>query len=134
MSDKRNYDDIINLPHPVSKHHPQMPRAKRAAQFSPFASLTGYDDVLADSTRPLVQRIELSDDEKERLDRKLQELMAKIQEQPTVTVTWFQQDIAADGGTYITTTGHLKKIDATRHCLLLEESSRINLADILSLD
>lgn len=134
MSDEQNYDDIINLPHPVSKHHPQMPPAKRAAQFSPFAALTGYDDVLAESTRPLVQRIELSDDEKERLDRKLQELMTRIQKQPKVTVTYFQQDASADGGTYITTAGRLKKVNTMRRCLLLEGSHWINLADILSIN
>lgn len=134
MSDEQNYDDIINLPHPVSKHHPQMPPAKRAAQFSPFAALTGYDDVLAESTRPLVQRIELSDDEKERLDRKLQELMTRIQKQPKVTVTYFQQNASADGGTYITTTGRLKKVDPLQHCLRLEGNQRIDLADVLSLN
>lgn len=132
MNDERNYDDIINLPHHVSQRHPQMPREKRAAQFSPFAALTGYDDALAESTRPLVQRIELSDDEKEQLDRKLQELMARVQEHPQVTVTWFQQDATANGGTYIITAGRLKKIDTIRHCLLLDGTHWINLADILS--
>lgn len=132
MSDERNYDDIINLPHHVSQRHPQMLREKRAAQFSPFAALTGYDDALAVSTRPLVQRIELSHDEKEQLDRKLQELMSKIQEHPKVTVTWFHQDTITDGGTYMTTTGLLKKIDTIRRCLLLEGNKWIDLADILS--
>ncbi|MFV0636992.1 hypothetical protein [Mitsuokella sp.] len=131
MSEQRNYDDIINLPHPVSKHHPQMPREKRAAQFSPFAALTGYDDILAESTRPLVQRIELSDDEKEQLDRRMQELMARIQKHPKVTITYFQQDMTADGGTYITATGRLQKIDTVRHCLLLEGSQWICLTDVL---
>ena len=134
MIDERNYDDIINLPHHVSQRHPQMSREKRAAQFSPFAALTGYDDALAESTRPLVQRIELSDDEKEQLDRKLQELMARVQEHPKVTVTWFYQDAIADGGTYMTTTGLLKKIDTTQRCLFLEGDKRISLTDVLSLN
>ena len=133
MSRTKRYDDIIHLPHPVSKRHPQMPREKRAAQFSPFAALIGYDEALAEMIRPLVKRIELSDDEKERLNRKLQELMAKIQEHPKVTVTWFQQDAAADGGIYVTTTDRLEKIDATKRCFMLQTKGWIVFDDIFSI-
>lgn len=133
MTENRTYDDILHLPHHVSSRHPQMPREKRAAQFAPFAALTGYEDALAETTRPLVQRIELSDDEKVRLDRHLQELATHIQDQPAVTITWFQEDLTAQGGFYVTTKGHLKTIDAVHNGLILTNGNWIPICDILSL-
>ena len=69
-----DYSDIINLPHHVSRNHPPMPMMNRAAQFAPFAALTGYEDVIQETGRLTDEFIELSDDDKERLNQKIAEL------------------------------------------------------------
>ena len=83
------YDDILHLPHPTSKRHPRMPIADRAAQFSPFAALTGHGAAIEETARVTDRRIELDEDAKEQLDQTLQLLLERIDEQPEITVTWF---------------------------------------------
>lgn len=86
------YDDIIQLPHPTSAKHPRMPLADRAAQFSPFAALSGHSAALAETARLTDRQIELSDDDKAVLDQKQRILLEHIKEHPEIMVTWFQPD------------------------------------------
>ncbi|MFR0768325.1 MAG: hypothetical protein ACLSHO_00720 [Dysosmobacter sp.] len=103
------YDNIINLPHPTSKRHPRMSLHDRAAQFSPFAALSGHAAALAETTRLTDRKIELDEDTRAELDRRQAVLLEQISEQPEITVTWFQPDGKKEGGRYITATGRLKK-------------------------
>ena len=128
------YKDMLRLPHPVSATHPRMSLQDRAAQFSPFAALTGHGAAIAETSRITQERIELSEDEKTLLDNKLQILRKLMVEQPVVTVTWFSPDKKKTGGSYITTTGILKKFSDTEHTLILEDGTSIPLMDVRGLD
>ena len=128
------YDDILDLPHPTSAKHPRMPLSDRAAQFSPFAALSGHGAAIAETARLTDRRIALDEDAKAELDRKQKLLLALIAEQPEITVTWFQPDEKKEGGRYVTTTGRLKRIDEARRVLLLADQTAIPLEDILAID
>ena len=127
------YDDIINLPHHISKKHPRLSIEQRAAQFAPFAALTGYGDAIKETTRLTEDRIELNEEEKENLDKKLQELKSKISTNPQVTITYFVPDIKKSGGEYITKIGNLKKIDEYKKILILEDKTIIHLKEIIEI-
>ena len=127
------YDDILQLPHPTSIKHPRMPMGDRAAQFSPFAALTGHGAAIAETARVTDRRIELDEDAKEQLDQKLRRLLERIGEQPEITVTWFLPDEKKTGGRYLTTTGTLKRIDSQEHRLVLTDGAQIPLEDILEI-
>ena len=126
------YADIIDLPHHVSKRHPQMPMEKRAAQFSPFAAMVGHDAAIRETARLTEERLELSEDEKAVIDGKLQMIQAHIKEQPEVTVTYFQPDEKKSGGAYVTVTGSAKKVDNVSKLLLLQDGRAIPIKDIHS--
>ena len=128
-----NYDDIIDLPHHVSSTRPRMPMIDRAAQFQPFRALTGYGDAVRETARLTDRRIELTEEEKARLDAALQRLMDSISSRPQVSVTWFQPDKRKAGGAYVTTTGRLKKIDDLEGVLILLGGERIVIEDILDI-
>ena len=125
MRDNHKYDDIINMPHHVSTTHPQMPLHDRAAQFSPFAALTGHEDAIKEAARLTDEWMEPDDDRKSELNGKLQELLARIGEKPPVTVTYFIPDEQKAGGTYVTVTGKLKKINEYDRMLVLEDGLTI---------
>lgn len=127
------YEDIINLPHHVSKTRPQMPMSDRAAQFSPFAALTGYDAAIRETGRLTDERIELGEEEKTVLDRKQQYLADIIADQPEIAVTYLVPDEKKTGGAYITATGALKRIDAVERVLILTDGKKIRLDDIADL-
>ena len=127
------YDDILHLPHPTSKRHPRMPIADRAAQFSPFAALTGHGAAIEETARVTERRIELDEDAKEQLDQTLQLLLERIAEQPEVTVTWFSPDKKKAGGQYHTATGKLKRIDTQESRLILTDGNQIPLEDLLEI-
>jgi hypothetical protein len=105
------YDDIINMPHHVSATRPQMSRENRAAQFSPFAALTGYDAAVLETARVTEQKIELGESAIDELDMKLNMLADMIDSHPKVSITHFVPDTKKDGGSYVTTTGAVKRID-----------------------
>lgn len=128
-----NYDDIIDLPHHVSSTRPRMPMIDRAAQFQPFRALTGYEDAVRETARLTDRRMELTEEEKARLDAALQRLMDSISSRPQVSVTWFQPDKRKAGGAYVTTTGRLKKIDDLEGILILLGGERIVIEDILDI-
>ena len=128
------YDDIINLPHPTSAKHPRMPLSDRAAQFAPFAALSGYSAALAETARLTDQRMELDEDARAALDLKQQLLLERIKERPEITVTWFQPDEKKDGGRYIVSTGRLKRIHEADQVLILVDGLRIPIGDIVELE
>lgn len=127
------YDDILHLPHPTSKRHPRMSIADRAAQFSPFAALTGHGAAIEETARVTDRRIELDEDAKEQLDQTLQLLLERIDEQPEITVTWFSPDKKKAGGQYHTATGKLKRIDSREGRLILTDGNQIPLEDLLEI-
>ena len=128
------YDDIISLPHPVSKTHPPMPRAERAAQFSSFAALTGYEEIVAESARLTETRAELDHDALEALDGALRALAAEIETRPEAELRYFVPDEKKAGGRYETLRGRVKKIDEQASLLLREDGKKIPLGDIVSIE
>lgn len=126
--------DIINLPHPTSAKHPRMPLSDRAAQFAPFAALSGHSTALAETARLTDQRMELDEDARAALDLKQQLLLERIKERPEITVTWFQPDAKKDGGRYIVSTGRLKRIHEADQVLILADGLRIPIGDIVELE
>lgn len=127
------YEDIINLPHPTSDRHPRMSIHDRAAQFSPFAALSGHSAALAETARLTDRRIELDEDTRAVLDQKQKLLLDRIGERPEVSVTWFRPDEKKDGGQYVTSTGRLKKVDNIERFLYLADGTAIPLDDIMDL-
>lgn len=133
-ANNHQYDDIINLPHHVSATRPRMSMIDRAAQFSPFAALTGYDAAIKETGRLTDQRIELSEDSRAVLDRKQQLLVDNLADRPEVSVTYFVPDERKAGGTYVTVTGRVKKIDDYQRLLLLTDGTKIPLDEILDME
>ena len=127
------YDDIINLPHPTSAKHPRMPLYDRAAQFSPFAALSGHAAAIRETARLTDRRMELDEDTKAVLDLKQQILSDRIAERPEVSVVWFRPDEKKDGGQYVTTVGQLKKVDDIARILQLADGTTISLDEIVDL-
>ena len=128
------YEDIINLPHHVSPTRPQMPLSDRAAQFAPFAALTGYDSAIKETGRLTDERIELDEEALTALDMKYQLLMDALNEAPKVTITYFQPDERKAGGKYITATGAVKKVDDFERRITMRYGTRIPMDDVLSID
>lgn len=132
MTDK--YDDIINLPRHVSKKRPPMPIKDRAAQFSPFAALTGHDAEVKETARITEKRVELDQYMKEKLNHKLQILVDKVKEEPKINITYFEPDDKKDGGAYITITGTVKKIDKYNKIILMKDYVSISLDEIIDIE
>ena len=127
------YDDIIDLPHPTSERHPRMPMANRAAQFSPFAALTGYEDTVKETARLTDRKAELAEEEKSVLDAKLRLLEGQAGGGEEVSLTYFQPDGRKQGGTYRTVTGAVKKWDGYTREVVLTDGRRIPVEDILEI-
>lgn len=128
------YDDIINLPHHVSTTRPRMPLENRAAQFSPFQALTGYEDAVVETARLTDRRIELDEDAIEILELKFAVLADRLDEHPEVVITYFQPDERKEGGTYIPVAGIVKKIDDVDREILLMSGMRICIQDIINIE
>lgn len=128
------YDDIIHLPHHVSATRARMSDWDRAAQFSPFAALTGYEDAISETGRLTDAREELSDTRKEELNRGIHEIMEVLDTAPQVRVTRFIPDASKDGGSYVTETYRVCKIDLYRRELMTAAGERIPMDDIWSIE
>ena len=128
------YDKIMGLPHHVSKTRPQMPMSDRAAQFAPFAALTGYDAAIKETGRLTDERIELDVEALSALDMKYQLLMEALDEAPKVTITYFQPDERKAGGKYVSAVGAVKKIDDFERRITMRDGTRIPTDDVLSID
>jgi len=131
---KNDYSDIIDHPHYVSKTRPQMSELERAAQFSPFAALTGYDAAISETGRLTDEKIELGEETKAVLDMKQQYLLDMISDQPEITVTYFIPDTKKSGGAYVSVTGNLKRIDEYERLMLLTTGEKIPLDDIMDIE
>lgn len=130
---KSPYEDIIYLSHHVSTKRPQMSLHDRAAQFAPFAALTGHEEAVKETARLTDNRIELDENEIQLLDQKLQYLEAQS-EAPVVEITYFLPDQRKSGGEYIEVQGRLKRIDPYSHSLRMEDGTEIPITDILKID
>ena len=128
------YDDIIFLSRHVSTKRKAMSMHDRAAQFSPFAALTGYEDSLEETARPTGSRIELDEHEKYQMDMRQQRLMQMGTQQPAITVTYYVTDIYKEGGSYVTISGYLKRIQPQTNSLLMTDGTVISLQDVVRLD
>ena len=116
---------MIDLPHYVSAKRVQMPKKNRAAQFAPFAALTGYDGVIRETARLTQHEITLAEDGQAQLNEKLVKLLEQIDRQPRVRLKCFQRDLYKAGGSYIYITGCVKRIDTAGHALFLSDGERI---------
>lgn len=133
-NDEHRYEDIIDLPHHVSRKHPQMPLLDRAAQFAPFAALTGHEAAIKETARLTEEEAELDENSKELLDVRLQYLQEHLSEHPEVTVTYFAPDEKKSGGAYVTVTGRVKKVDGYVRELVFEDGKRVALDTVMWID
>ncbi len=127
------YDDIIDLPRPVSRKHPPMPMMKRAAQFLPFAALTGFEGEIAEAARLTETAPELSEDALAALDEQLSLLRQLLPDQPQVTVTRFLPDERKAGGHFETLTGRVRRLDEANRALRLTDGTTIDLDTVVEL-
>lgn len=128
------YGDIIHLPHPESKKHPRMSMHDRAAQFSPFAALTGHDEAIKETARLTDERMDLDETIKTGLDEKVLFLMSKLNEKPVVTITYFLKDEKKSGGSYEVAEGWIRKVDLYERVMIMEDRTRILIEDIVDID
>ena len=134
MNDARaQYGDIIDRPHPVSEKHPPMPRKNRAAQFAPFAALTGYDDLIRESERYTERQITLDENTKEELNRQLLLLLNET-EQPEAVFTCFVQDAKKSGGMYENVTGRIANADFLYGYITLDSGRILDIGDVIEID
>ena len=124
------YDDIINLPHHTSTKHPRMTRTARAAQFAPFAALTGRDDEMEETARLTDKKITLDEEQKQVINRELLFIKNNPQRDIPVIVTFFKSDGRKDGGAYIEKEVRIKKIDEINRKLILSDYSEIKIDDL----
>lgn len=128
------YDDIIHLPHHVSMAHPHMAAIDRAAQFSPFAALTGYDAAIKETARRTNERVELDEYAKEDLRDRLQIIADRMKEHPEIAITYFRPDEKKNGGAYVTVIGMAKKIDEYERVVVTNDGTKIPIDEIMSID
>lgn len=128
------YDDIIEMPHHRSVNHSPMPAGDRAAQFSPFAALTGYGEAIDEEARLTESRIDLDENGREELDRALAVLREHIAEKPAVKITYFQPDHRKSGGQYVTETKQVEKIDEYTRTIRMTDGSVILIPDVILLE
>ena len=126
------YEDILHLPYPDSPKHPRMSLYDRAAQFSPFAALTGHHAAIAETGRLTDRRIELDESEITRVDAELQHLQELLPGRPTVSITYFVPDERKNGGSYQTVTGEVKRIDAVAGVIQMTDRREIPIEDVFS--
>ena len=129
-----SYEDIIDLPHHTSTTHPPMSAFDRAAQFSPFAALTGHDAAITESARLTETRVELDEYSKADLNRRLCILQDRMDEQPSVSITYFQPDTKKSGGAYITAAGCIKKMVEYERAVVMQDDTRIPIDQIIAVD
>ena len=127
------YNDIINLPHHRSEKHPSMTMINRAAQFSPFAALTGHDAAIKETARLTDERIELDESAKAIIDKKLQFIEENIKNKPVISVTYFEPDERKKGGEYVIETSAVNKIDSYAGCLVMQSGHIISIDEIIEI-
>ena len=133
MAERFPYEDIVDLPHHISKKHPQPTMADRAARFAPFAAITGYEEMVLEEARVTDDRIEMDESSNAALNEKLNMILEFIDEQPEVSITYFEPDKRKAGGAYVTVTGTVKRIDEYEHLVIMTDGKKINIDDIYNL-
>lgn len=129
-----DYDDIINLPHHVSTKRPQMSMLDRAAQFSPFAALTGYDAAIKETGRLTDEKIEMDEESLNMLNMKFQLLVDALDENQEVSFTYFNPDETKAGGAYVTAMGSVKKVDDYERLITMNDGTKIPMDDVYSIE
>lgn len=130
---KCNYDNIIGLPHHVSKKHPPMSPLNRAAQFSPFAALAGHGDAIRETERLTDSFVELDEDQKEQLNRRLRLIRERLDQNPECEITYFRPDEKKEGGAYVTLRGRIRKLDEYRRQILFADGRVLPIEQIFSI-
>lgn len=128
------YDDIIGLPRHVSLSRPRMPVSDRAAQFAPFAALSGFGDAVGEAARPTENRRDLHEDAKAEIDIRLAAVRAHIDEQPQVSIAYFRPDEKKEGGAYTAITGYIKTFDDCRCIIVMADGREAPIDDIVWID
>ena len=128
------YREIIDLPHHVSKTRPQMSMSDRAAQFAPFAALTGYDSAIKETGRLTDEKIELDEEALTDLNMRYQLLVDALDEEPEVKITYIKPDERKSGGEYVTVTGTVKKVDDFERLIIMHDGTKIPMDDVLAVD
>lgn len=134
MKDSRKYDAIINLPHHSSTRHAHMAMEDRAAQFSPFAALTGHEEAIGETARLTEEWHEMDEDQAASLDERLQLLYAHLGERPTATFTYFEPDAKKEGGAYRRVSGRVVKILDVGRMIVLEDGKTLPLERLVSIE
>lgn len=129
-----DYNDIIDLPYPTSSRHPRMSMEARAAQFAPFAALTGHRAVLDETARLTDQQTEVDEETARILNEQMRLLRDRLSSKPHVTISYFEHDAHKSGGAYRTMEGHVAKMDDYEHLLILTDGRKINIPDILAIE
>lgn len=132
------YDDILHLSHPISRRHPPMPLQDRAAQFMPFAALTGHEDAVRETARLTDSRVELDEGQREKLDQRLSLLLKSMYEcpglEPEITVIYFRPDEKKAGGAYVSVSGRVQKVDGYRRRILLKDGTALPMDEIVGME
>lgn len=134
MAERFPYEDIVDLPHHISKKHPQPTMADRAARFAPFAAITGYEELVLEEARVTDERIEMDESSKAALNEKLNMILEFVDEQPEVSITYFEPDKKKSGGAYVNITGIVKRIDEYEHFVIMTDGKKIRIEDIFALE
>lgn len=128
------YDDIINLPHYEPVYHKRMSKSSRAAQFAPFAALTGYNEAIKETERLTDKKIDITDEVREDLNSKLKIILDHIKEKPKISVTYFIGDKKKSGGKYVNIEGNVVKIDSYKKSMKLDSNKVILFDDIVKIE
>lgn len=131
--DMYKYQDMIELPHPVSRTHPPMPVLDRAAQFAPFAALSGHHEAVRETERLTEERAELDEDRRAELDRELGRIQEQAGRNPAISFTYFVPDPKKAGGSYASVTGRIKKVKEHERVVILEDKTEILIEEIVDI-
>ena len=134
MAEKFPYEDIVNLPPHISKKHPQPSMMDRAARFAPFAAITGYEEMVLEEARVTEERMDLDEETLSMLNEKLNMIQEFLDEEPEVTITYFEPDKRKAGGAYVSVTGVVKRIDEYEHLVIMTDGRKIRIDDIFGLE
>lgn len=133
MTDKFPYEDIVDLPPHISKKHPQPTMLERAARFAPFAAITGYEEMVLEEARVTEERIDLDEGTLSLLNEKLNMIQEFLDDEPEVTITYFEPDKKKSGGAYVNITGVVKRIDEYEHLVIMTDGKKICIEDIYAI-
>ena len=134
MAEKFPYEDIVNLPPHISKRHPQPSMMDRAARFAPFAAITGYEEMVLEEARVTEERVDLDEGALSLLNEKLNMIREFLDEEPEVTITYFEPDKKKSGGAYVSIAGVVKRIDEYEHLVILTDGKKILIEDIYAIE